>query len=254
MVSSLLEIDDLFAGTQGRTILHGLSLAVGPGEIHAVMGPNGSGKSTLAHVLSGKPGYRVTGGSVRFGGEDLLALPAHERARRGLFVACQYPAEVPGVPLRDLLSEAAAARGLGPERVGGEELDAAAGRLGLDGLLDRAVNEGLSGGEKKRNETLQLSLLDPRLGVLDEIDSGLDVDGVRLVAREVLRQVESEGLGVLVITHYRRILEHLPPHLVHVLVEGRIVRSGGPELAEELERTGYDVFRSETPPEDPFAL
>lgn len=239
---AVLDIRDLHASAGGREILRGLDLRIGPGEIHALMGPNGSGKSTLTHALLGRPGTEVTGGSVTFDGADLLAMPTYERARRGLFVAFQYPVEVPGVPMATFLHEAAVGRGLGDDAVTGAPLADTAARLGVDHVLERAVNDGLSGGEKKRVETLQLSLLGARLVVLDEIDSGLDVDGIRAVAAEVLRCVRERGMSVLLITHYVRILEDLPAQHTHVLMRGRIVADGGPELAAQLERDGYEGF------------
>jgi Fe-S cluster assembly ATP-binding protein len=249
-----LVVSDLRVGVSGREVLSGIDLALGSGEIHAVMGPNGSGKSTLAHVLMGKPGYRVLGGTVTLDGEDLLSLPAWERARRGLFLASQYPTEIPGVRLRDLLGEAWAgtARSSGkaassPASVAGAELGERAAeeaaRLGLDTrFLERALNVDLSGGERKRSETLQLALLRPAIAILDELDSGLDVDGLREVAQRLRAAVEEWDLGLLAITHYRRLLSVLEPGTVHVLVGGRIVARGGPELAAELERTGYAPY------------
>jgi Fe-S cluster assembly ATP-binding protein len=244
-----LVVEGLRAGVTGvaAPILEGIDLRVRSGEVHAVMGPNGSGKSTLSHVLMGRPGYEVLGGTVRLDGEDLLALPAWRRARAGLFVAPQYPVEVPGVRLADVLSAARADpsdRGEGGDPAGVAAIVAAARReaaqLGLpDRLLERALNVDLSGGERKRSETLQLGVLRPLVAVLDELDSGLDVDGLRAVARRVRAAVEEWDLGVLAITHYRRLLDELRPDVVHVLVRGRIVASGGPELAEELEHTGY---------------
>lgn len=237
---ALLDIRDLVAGTADRDILTGVTLSIRPGEVHALMGPNGSGKSTLTHVLAGRPDYETRGGEVTLDGEDLLALPIWERARRGLFVTFQHPVGVPGVPFRDFLSAAAAGRGRHQSAVEPESVEAVAERVGLGHVLDRPVNEGFSGGEKKRSEVLQLALLGARIVVLDEIDSGLDVDGIRDVAREVLRMVTTDNLSVLVITHWVRILRHIPATHTHVLADGQIVRSGGPELAEELERTGYD--------------
>lgn len=243
MSDPLLSVSGLHAGPSGREILRGLDLEIRPGEVHALMGPNGSGKSTLTHVLAGRPDYEVTAGSVRFHGDDLLALPPWERARRGLFVAFQYPVAVPGVAFREFLSEAAAGRGLPPTSVSEEPLLEAAERLRLTAVLDRPVNVDLSGGERKRNETLQLLLLGADLAVLDEIDSGLDVDGIRDVAAEVTRMVGDDGLSVLVITHFVRILGHIPPTHTHVLIDGCIVESGGPELAHRLEEVGYEDFR-----------
>lgn len=240
---SALEVRDLHASVAGREILRGIDLIVRGGEVHAVMGPNGSGKSTLAHVLMGKPGAVVHSGSVTLDGQDLLSLPAWQRARAGLFLAPQYPTEVPGVRLVDVL---AAAR---PGRDSAELTSLAAEeshRVGLGAaLLERALNVDLSGGERKRSETLQLGVLRPRVAVLDELDSGLDFDGLRDVARRVQSAVDEWGLGVLAITHYRRLLVELSPDAVHVLVNGRIAASGGPDLAVELERTGYTTYGAE---------
>jgi Fe-S cluster assembly ATP-binding protein len=243
-----LVITGLRAGVAGMEVLTGVDLAVRSGEVHAVMGPNGSGKSTLAHVLMGKPGYRVLGGTVTLDGQDLLRLAPFERARLGLFLAPQDPIEVPGVGLHQTLTEALAGRGIGPEdEVGSLESRALleAQRVGLETrLLERPLNVDLSGGERKRSETLQMAVLRPSIAVLDELDSGIDIDGLRDVARRVRDGVAEWGLGVLAITHYRRLLSVLEPDVVHVLVRGRIVASGGPELAVELERTGYGAFES----------
>jgi Fe-S cluster assembly ATP-binding protein len=243
-VSHELVVEGLRAGVAGREVLSGIDLVVRSGEIHAVMGPNGSGKSTLSHVLMGKPGYQVLGGRVTLDGQDLLRLDTWQRARAGLFLAPQYPTEVPGVHLRDALAEALGANGEG--NGGGDVADLAeaeAARVGLEPrLLERALNVDLSGGERKRSETLQLAVLRPLIAVLDELDSGLDVDGLRDVARRVHAAVHEWELGVLAITHYRRLLVDLRPDTVHVLVRGRIVAAGGPELAEELERTGYGAY------------
>jgi Fe-S cluster assembly ATP-binding protein len=234
-----LIIEGLRAEVAGREILHGIDLRVTSGEVHAVMGPNGSGKSTLSHVLMGKPGYTVTGGSFTLDGTDLLGLPTWQRAQAGLFLAMQYPVEVPGVSVDDLLTEALSAKGLDPSAVHAE-VAAEAERIGLaTRLLDRPVNVDLSGGEKKRNETLQLAVLKPRIAVLDELDSGLDVDALRACARRIEAATTEFDLGVLAITHYHRLLDELRPDVVHILVRGRIVDTGGPELAAELERTGY---------------
>ncbi|HUI02971.1 MAG TPA: Fe-S cluster assembly ATPase SufC [Acidimicrobiales bacterium] len=240
----VLAVQGLRAGVGGREVLAGVDLEVRSGQVHAVMGPNGSGKSTLAHVLMGKPTFQVLGGSVTLDGGDLLALPAWTRARLGLFVAPQDPVEVPGVGLTHALAEALAGRGArhAPSAVA-EAARREAGRVGLETrLLERPLNVDLSGGERKRSETLQLAILRPAFAVLDELDSGIDVDGLRAVARRVRDGVEEWGLGVLAITHYRRLLSVLRPDAVHVLVRGRIVASGGPELADELERSGYAAF------------
>ena len=240
---SKLKITGLEASVAGTQILKGIELEVGAGEVHAVMGPNGSGKSTLAHVLAGRPGYEVMGGSVTIDGQELLGLPAWQRAQAGLFCTLQYPVEVPGVLVTDVLAEARRAAGDDPAEV----LAAArteAGRIGLDErFLLRAMNVDLSGGERKRNETMQLAVLRPRFAVLDELDSGLDVDALRAVARRVEAATTESNLGVLAITHYARLLTELKPDVVHVLLGGRIVRTGGPELAMELESTGYAEYR-----------
>ena len=255
-----LVVQGLRAGVTSREVLAGIDLVVRSGEVHAVMGPNGSGKSTLAHVLMGRPGYQVLGGRVTLDGTDLLALPAWRRARLGLFLAPQYPTEIPGVRLQEMLAEALAATGqesaAGPHDSGRRSAGTGAGsatdraadeavRVGLETkLLERSLNVDLSGGERKRSETLQLAVLRPHIAVLDELDSGLDVDGLRDVARRVREAVDEWDLGVLAITHYRRLLSVLRPDVVHVLVGGRIVASGGPEMAEELERTGYAQYSS----------
>lgn len=241
MSASGLVIEDLRAGIPGREILQGLSLTVRSGEVHAVMGPNGSGKSTLAHVLMGRPGYEVLGGTVTLDGVDLLALPTWQRARAGLFLAMQHPIEVPGVSLVESLT---AARAAGADGVDvGERLRVEAARIGFDErFLDRSLNVDLSGGERKRNETLQLGVLRPAFAVLDEIDSGLDVDALAGVARRVQEATTEWGLGVLAITHFRRLLDVLTPDVVHVLAGGRVVATGGRELAESVDRTGYAAF------------
>jgi Fe-S cluster assembly ATP-binding protein len=247
-----LRIEGLRATVAGREILRGIDLTVRSGEVHAVMGPNGSGKSTLSHVLMGKPGYRVIGGSVTLDGADVLALEPWQRAQAGLFLAMQYPIEVPGVSLEDLLEEAFAAAGRDPAEVPAL-VGAEADRIGLDvKLLERSLNVDLSGGEKKRNETLQLAVLRPRIAILDELDSGLDVDALRACSRRIEAATE-EGLGVLAITHYSRLLTELRPDVVHVLSQGRIQATGGPELADELERTGYAGYVEEEQPVDDAA-
>jgi Fe-S cluster assembly ATP-binding protein len=240
-----LVVSGLRAGVGGSEILRGVDLAVRSGEVHAVMGPNGSGKSTLAHVIMGRPGYEVLAGSVTLDGTDILALEPWQRAAAGLFSAMQYPTEVPGVALDDVLEEALAAVGRGGGDVRGR-MRAEAERIGFDErFLHRPLNVDLSGGEKKRNETLQLGVLQPSIAILDEIDSGLDIDALRKVARRVEAETEERGLGVLAITHYRRLLTELRADRIHVLSRGRVVASGGPELADELEATGYAGFAEE---------
>jgi Fe-S cluster assembly ATP-binding protein len=237
-----LAIDDLTASVGGNPILRGVSLEVHSGEVHAVMGPNGSGKSTLSHVLMGRPGYEVTRGRVTLDGEDMLGLPAWKRARAGLFLAMQYPLEVPGVSLVDALGEAFVASGRHRQEVTAL-LSSEAARVGLEErFLSRPLNVDLSGGERKRNETIQLAVLRPKFAILDEIDSGLDVDALRAVSRRIEVMTTESELGVLAITHYNRLLYELRPDRVHVLVHGRIVESGGPELALQLEGTGYAAY------------
>jgi Fe-S cluster assembly ATP-binding protein len=242
-----LRIEGLRAEVAGKEILRGVDLEVGSGEVHAVMGPNGAGKSTLSHVLMGRPGYTVTGGRVLLDGEDLLGLPTWKRAQAGLFLGMQYPIEVPGVSLQDAVGEALVAAGRDRGDVVGL-LEAEAGRVGFDArFLDRPLNVDLSGGERKRNETVQLGVLRPRYAVLDELDSGLDVDALRAVSKRIEAATEEIGLGVLAITHYTRLLRELHPDRVHVLSAGRIVTSGGPELADQLERTGYAAWAADDP-------
>jgi Fe-S cluster assembly ATP-binding protein len=246
---AVLEIDDLRVAVDGEEILRGVNLAVGPGEIHALMGPNGSGKSTLANALLGSGAYEVTRGSIRFKGEDITALPTDERAARGLFLGFQHPEEIPGVSVLNFLRQAMAVR-KGIDDLSVLEVRMAlldwTKRLGMDSrFTERYLNEGFSGGEKKRNEVLQMALMEPDLAVLDETDSGLDIDALRVVARGV-EEVRSArpDLGILMITHYQRILQHLTPDVVHVLLDGRIVSSGGPELASRVEAEGFDAFRA----------
>lgn len=245
---SKLVISDLHASVAGTEILRGVDLSVESGQIHAVMGPNGSGKSTLSHVVAGRPGYEVTRGRVVLDGADLLAMPAWERARAGLFLALQYPIEVPGVSLVDVIGEAYAASGRDRNEVPAV-LVAEAEEAGLDErFLSRPLNVDLSGGERKRNEVVQLGALRPKIAVLDEVDSGLDIDALRAVARRVAGLVQQANIGVLAITHYNRLLSELPVDQVHVLSGGRVVATGGPELALELEGTGYAAYEEEVAP------
>ncbi|OYW47293.1 MAG: Fe-S cluster assembly ATPase SufC [Sphingomonadales bacterium 32-68-7] len=248
----MLQIDNLHATVGGTPILDGLSLTVNAGEVHAIMGPNGAGKSTLAYVLGGRPGYDVTAGSVRFAGEDLLALDPHERAAAGLFLGFQYPVEIPGVSGMQFLREAlnAQRKTHGQEPLsGGDFLKLArekAALLRMDAeMLKRPVNVGFSGGEKKRFEMVQMGILDPGFAVLDETDSGLDIDALRIVGdgiNAIMRQkAGGPDKGVLLITHYQRLLDYVRPDVVHVLSKGRIVKSGGPELAHLLEEQGYEA-------------
>jgi Fe-S cluster assembly ATP-binding protein len=244
----MLRIDNLHATVGGTEILRGLTLEVGAGEVHAIMGPNGAGKSTLAYVLGGRPGYEVTAGSVTFQGQDLLALAPHERAAAGMFLGFQYPVEIPGVSnvqfLREALNAQRKARGEEPLS-GGDFLKLArekAGLLKLDmDMLKRQVNVGFSGGEKKRAEMVQMGILDPAFAVLDETDSGLDIDALRTVGEGINAIMRSPDKGVLLITHYQRLLDYVRPDKVHVLAKGRIVASGGPELAHQLETEGYEA-------------
>jgi Fe-S cluster assembly ATP-binding protein len=241
---TVLSIRDLHAKAGDTQILNGISLTVRAGEVHAVMGPNGAGKSTLSAVIMGKPGYTVTKGSIMLDDVDIVSLPTWKRALAGLHLVMQYPTEIPGVGIDDLLDEALAERGSDRSRLAAQ-IGAEAERIGLnDSLIHRSVNVDFSGGEKKRNETLQLAMLDPRIVVLDELDSGLDIDALRDCARRVEDLTNERQLGVLVITHYSRIFANLKPNFVHILAKGRIVASGGPELAEQLERDGYDAFNS----------
>jgi Fe-S cluster assembly ATP-binding protein len=247
----MIHISDLHASVGGKEILRGITLDIGPGEIHAIMGPNGSGKSTLAQVLAGHPGYEVTSGSVTYRGKDLLEMEPEERAQAGVFLAFQYPVEIPGVSnayfLRTAYNEVRKARGE-PEADPLEFLDIVADRLKLvdldETMLQRSVNAGFSGGEKKRNEILQLAVLDPALAILDETDSGLDIDALRTVADGV-NKLRRKDNAFLVVTHYQRLLNYIVPDRVHVLVDGRIARSGGKELALELEARGYDWITAE---------
>ena len=248
----MLEIKDLHASINGKEILKGSNLTVNPGEIHALMGQNGAGKSTLSNVLVGNPAYEVTSGSVTFNGKDLLAMKPEERAHEGLFLSFQQPVEIPGVSMVNFMRVAINAKrkyhGMEPMSAGdflklmrekrkGVELDSK--------LANRSVNEGFSGGEKKRNEIFQMAMLEPKLRILDETDSGLDVDALRIVA-EGFNKLRTPETSALVITHYQRLLDYLKPDVVHVLLGGRIVKSGGPELAVEIENKGFDWIKAET--------
>ena len=251
-MSALLEIKNLHAGADGTPILNGLSLAIQPGEVHAIMGPNGSGKSTLSYVLSGKDGYEVSDGDMLFDGRSLADMAPEERAIAGLFLAFQYPLEIPGVTNMTFLKTSlnAILRGRGED-----EMDAASflrlareksRGLGMnDDMLKRQLNVGFSGGEKKRNEILQMAMLEPKLAILDETDSGLDIDALKTVA-EGVNALRAPDRGMLVITHYQRLLDFIKPDVVHVMAAGQIVKSGGPELALELEKSGYSEFVGET--------
>ena len=242
----MLSISNLHATVAGKPILNGLTLTVPTGEIHAIMGPNGAGKSTLAYVLGGRPGYEVTEGSVTFDGRDLFAMEPHERAAAGMFLGFQYPVEIPGVSylqfLRESLNSQRRSRGES-ELSGGEFIKLAkakAALLGMDAeMLKRPVNVGFSGGEKKRAEMVQMGIMDPRLAILDETDSGLDIDALKAVGKGINEIMRAPDKSVLLITHYQRLLDYVTPDKVHVLSKGKIVRSGGPELAHELEREGY---------------
>lgn len=247
-MSALLEVKNLKVRVEEREILHGLTLTVNRGEVHAIMGPNGSGKSTLSHVIAGKPGYEVIDGEVLFEGEDLLAMEPDERAAKGVFLAFQYPVEIPGVAtmnfLRTALNAQRKARGEGemstPEFL--KKVREVSTRLNIpQDMLKRGVNVGFSGGEKKRNEVLQMALFEPSLCILDEMDSGLDIDALRIAADGV-NALRSAGRGFVVITHYQRLLNYIVPDVVHVMSNGRVVKSGGKELALELEESGYAQF------------
>jgi Fe-S cluster assembly ATP-binding protein len=247
----MLSVKNLHAGINGKEILRGIDLEVRAGEVHAIMGPNGSGKSTLAQLLAGREGYQVTAGTAHFLEQDLLAMPPEERARAGVFLAFQYPVEIPGVSnalfLKTALNSIRKQRGL-PALDAMDFLNLMRDKmklLGMDeALLPRAVNEGFSGGEKKRNEILQLAVLEPKLAILDETDSGLDIDALKMVADGV-NGMRNPERAILLVTHYQRLLEYIVPDVVHVLSQGRIVRSGGAELARELEQHGYGKFETE---------
>ncbi len=247
----MLQIKDLKVSVEDKTILNGINLEIKPGEIHAIMGPNGSGKSTLANVLAGREEYEVTGGSITFEGEDLLEMEVDERSRAGIFLAFQYPVEIPGVNtanfLKTVVNEARKARGeeelAAPQmlKLMREKVKA----IGLDEtFLKRSLNEGFSGGEKKRNEMLQMSLLEPKLAVLDETDSGLDIDALKIVS-DAVNALRSENRSFIIVTHYQRLLNYIVPDHVHVLYKGRIVKSGDKNLALELEEKGYDWIKEE---------
>jgi Fe-S cluster assembly ATP-binding protein len=241
----LLVIDDLRAGADGSEILKGVSLTVERGEVHALMGPNGSGKSTLANVLMGHPGYAVTGGRVLYKGEDITAWTPDQRGRAGLFLAFQYPEEIPGVTVVNFLRAALSNRTGTPFTVLELRLRVAdtMKELGMDaGFADRYLNEGFSGGERKRNEILQMAVLEPEMAILDETDSGLDIDALKTVA-EGVQSLSSPERGFLIITHYQRMLDHITPDVVHVFVDGRVVETAGPELARRIEEDGYDAFK-----------
>lgn len=250
-MNNLLEIRDLHAGIEGKEILHGINLTIKPGEIHAVMGPNGAGKSTLSAVLAGRPDYTVTSGSITFAGKDLLAMSPEERSWAGLFLSFQYPIEIPGVSITNFMKAAVNAR-----RKARGELELSAGQflkllkekmtfVGMKGeFAKREVNVGFSGGEKKRNEIFQMAMLEPKLSILDETDSGLDVDAMRIVA-EGVNKLKTPETSCIVITHYDRLLEMIRPDVVHVLYKGQIVKTAGPELAKEIQERGYDWIKEE---------
>ena len=237
-----LEIRDLHVSVGTTKILNGITLTIKSGEVHAVMGPNGAGKSTLSAAIMGKPGYTVTSGSILLDGKDVLAIPTWKLAVAGLHLVMQYPTEVPGVKLSEVLSEALTARNSSLPNLN-KTINEEASRISFDTeLVNRAVNVDFSGGEKKRNETLQLAVLKPKIAILDELDSGLDIDALRDCAKRVEDATNEDQLGALVITHYSRLFEELKPDFVNILAKGRIVKSGGPELADELERDGYAAY------------
>lgn len=248
---NLLTIKDLHASIEGKEILKGVNLEIRPGEVHAIMGPNGSGKSTLSAVLTGNPAYTVTGGSADFGGKDLLSLSPEDRSHEGLFLSFQYPVEIPGVSMVNFMRAAVNEK----RKYFNQEPISASDFLKLmrekraiveldNKLASRSVNEGFSGGEKKRNEIFQMAMLEPKLSILDETDSGLDIDALRIVAGGV-NKLKTENNATIVITHYQRLLDYIKPDFVHVLYKGRIVKTGGPELALELEEKGYDWIKEE---------
>lgn len=256
MDNILLNVKDLRAGIGGKEILKGINLTIRPGEVHAIMGPNGSGKSTLSAVLTGNPAFTVTGGSVDFHGKDLLALSPEDRSHEGLFLSFQYPVEIPGVSMVNFMRAAVNAKrkylNLAPLTASDflKLMRQKRAIVELDNkLASRSVNEGFSGGEKKRNEIFQMAVLEPVLSILDETDSGLDIDALRIVAQGV-NKLKSEENATIVITHYQRLLDYIKPDFVHILYKGRIVTTGGPELALELERTGYDWIKEQYKDED----
>ena len=239
-MSPALRVTDLHAGVTGKQILNGLNIEVPLGEVHAVMGPNGSGKSTLCHVLTGRPDYEVSG-SAQLDGVELLGLPVDERARLGILQSFQYPTEIPGVRLQEFVLEAALEHGMERDEAR-DRIAKEAARFGMERFLDRSLNDDLSGGEKKRSEIFQLAVLRPKIALLDEIDSGLDIDAVRQVS-EAVEEMRSPEVGVLMITHYSRILRYLAPDRIHIMIDGEIVESGERDLADELEAGGYESFR-----------
>lgn len=244
----MLEVKNLNVSVNDKPVLQDFTLEIPDGQVHAIMGPNGSGKSTLSHVLAGKPGYTVTGGTITMNGQDVLAMATHERALNGIFLALQYPVELPGVPMNTFLKMMMVARAKAAGHPEPSAMDVLktirenARTLGIsDDMLKRPVNVGASGGEKKRNDILQMAILQPRLAILDETDSGLDIDALKIVADGV-NAMRAPGRSFIVITHYQRLLDYIVPDVVHVLSNGRIVKSGGPELARELEQTGYAAY------------
>ena len=247
----MIKLNNLQARVEDKEILKGINLEINPGEIHAIMGPNGSGKSTLSSVIAGREDYEVTGGSIDFEGEDLMDLDPEERAHKGIFLSFQYPVEIPGVTVSNFIKTAIneSRKGRGEEPMEAREMLAKmrekTALLEMDkSYLSRSLNEGFSGGEKKRNEIFQMAMLEPKLAILDETDSGLDIDALRIVAGGV-NKLRSADNAVVVITHYQRLLDYIKPDFVHVLFNGRIVKSGGPELAHELEEKGYDWIKAE---------
>ena len=246
-MTDLLVVDDLHASVEGNEILKGVDLTVAQGETHAIMGPNGSGKSTLANVLLGHPGYKVTSGTVTYKGEDITTLAPHKRGKAGMFLGFQYPQEIPGVSVVNFLRTALSNRtgtDLTVLELRLKVMDAMK-ELEMDpAFADRYLNEGFSGGERKRNEILQMAVLEPDLAILDETDSGLDIDALRIVA-EGIERLRNDERGIVLITHYQRMLDYITPDVVHVMLDGRIIETGGPELADEIEETGYDRYRTE---------